>query len=150
METDTFQLTRIPSWHPLHRFQIHSSIQKKKKKGFEHLDVSGTSVLENKGNKYIIDIQYSGVCVSCFSVWLFATLWTVAHQAPLSMEFSWQRKLGWVAILFFRGSSDPGIWPVSDVSSIACRFFTTSDTWKAHSIQYNRGEACGVAGMKEM
>ena len=23
-------------------------------------------------------------------VWLFATPWTVAHQAPLSMEFSWQ------------------------------------------------------------
>ena len=32
------------------------------------------------------------VCVfRCFSpVWLFVTLWTVAHQAPLSMGFSWQ------------------------------------------------------------
>ena len=28
------------------------------------------------------------VCVSC--VWLFATPWTVAHQAPLFMEFSRQ------------------------------------------------------------
>ena len=32
------------------------------------------------------------VCVfGCFSpVWLFVTLWTVAHQAPLSIGFSWQ------------------------------------------------------------
>ena len=31
------------------------------------------------------------VCVSCFSrVQLFATLWTIAHQASLSMEFSRQ------------------------------------------------------------
>ena len=32
---------------------------------------------------------WTGVCVlSCFShVWLFVTLWTTAHQAPLSMGF---------------------------------------------------------------
>ena len=37
----------------------------------------------------------AGVCVlSCFShVWLFATPWTIARQAPLSMEFS--RKEYW-------------------------------------------------------
>ena len=39
-------------------------------------------------------IPYLPACVcvfSCFSrVWLFATLWTVAHQAPLSMAFSKQ------------------------------------------------------------
>ena len=35
---------------------------------------------------------------------LFATPWTVAHQAPLSMEFSRQEILEWVAISFFRGS----------------------------------------------
>ena len=34
---------------------------------------------------------------------LFATLWTVAHQAPLSMEFSQARILEWVAIFFSRG-----------------------------------------------
>ena len=29
--------------------------------------------------------------LSCFSsVCLFATPWTIAHQAPLSMRFSWQ------------------------------------------------------------
>ena len=55
-------------------------------------------------------------------VWLFATLWTIAHQAPLSMEFSRQELLEWVAIPFSRGPS----WPRDRtwVSCIAGRFFT--------------------------
>ena len=55
-------------------------------------------------------------------VWLFATLWTIAHQAPLSMEFSRQELLEWVAIPFSRGPS----WPRDQtwVSCIAGRFFT--------------------------
>jgi len=36
---------------------------------------------------------------------LFATPWTVACQAPLSMEFFRQRILEWVAVLFCKGSS---------------------------------------------
>ena len=40
-------------------------------------------------------------------VQLFATPWTVAHPAPLSMWFSRQRILEWVAISFSRGSSQP-------------------------------------------
>ena len=40
----------------------------------------------------IVQYTLSHACVlSCFScVWLFATPWTVAHQAPLSMGFSRQ------------------------------------------------------------
>ena len=39
----------------------------------------------------IIVIPETGSLLSCFShVWLFATLWTIAHQAPLSMRFSRQ------------------------------------------------------------
>ena len=38
-------------------------------------------------------------------VGLFATPWTEAHQAPLSMGFSQARILGWVAIPFSGGSS---------------------------------------------
>ena len=38
---------------------------------------------------------------------LFATLWTIARQAPLSMGFSRQDILEWVAIPFFRRSSRP-------------------------------------------
>ena len=37
----------------------------------------------------------------------FATPWTVAHQAPLSMGILQARILEWVAISFSRGSSRP-------------------------------------------
>ena len=60
------------------------------------------------------------LCVSC--VWLFATPWTVASQAPLSMEFS--RQEYWTGLSFpSPGESSPPrdrTW----VSCIAGRFFT--------------------------
>ena len=36
---------------------------------------------------------------------LFATPWTVAHQAPLTMGFSRQEYWSWVAISFSREAS---------------------------------------------
>ena len=52
---------------------------------------------------------------------LFATPWTVAHQAPPSMEFS--RQEYWSGVPFpSRGSSRPGDW--TRVSRIAGRRFT--------------------------
>ena len=60
--------------------------------------------------------------VGCSAVQLFATPWTVACQAPLSMEFSRQEILEWVAIFFSRGSSQPRDW--THVSWIARGFFT--------------------------
>ena len=65
-------------------------------------------------------IQY--MCVQLHSrVQLFATLWTVAHQAPLSIFQA--RILEWVAISSSRGSS----WPRDGtcVSCMAGGFFTT-------------------------
>ena len=48
---------------------------------------------------------------------LFATLWTVAHQAPLSVEFSRQEYCSGVAMASSRGSSRPRDQThVSDVS----------------------------------
>ena len=42
---------------------------------------------------------------SCFSLArLFATLWTVAHQAPLSMGILQARTQEWVAMLSSKGS----------------------------------------------
>ena len=38
-------------------------------------------------------------------IWLFVTLWTVAHQAPLSLGVLQTRILEWVAISYSRGSS---------------------------------------------
>ena len=56
-----------------------------------------------------------------------ATLWTVAHQAPLSMGFS--RQEHWSGLLFSPPGDlpDPGIKPASPVSSaLAGGFFTTA------------------------
>ena len=46
-------------------------------------------------------------------MWLFVTLWTVAHQAPLSMEFS--RQVYWNGLPFPTPGDlpDPGIEPGS-------------------------------------
>ena len=71
--------------------------------------------------------------ISHFShVRLFATLWTIDHQALLSMGFSMQEILEWIAMLSFRGSSISRIEPFSLVSpTLADGFFTTSATWEA-------------------
>ena len=64
---------------------------------------------------------------------LFATLWTAACQAPLSMGFS--RHEYWVVSMpSSKGSPDPRIKPMSLMSpALAGRFFTTSATWEAQS-----------------
>ena len=50
------------------------------------------------------------------------TLWTVVHQAPLSMGILQARIVEWVALTSFRGSSQP--CDGTQVSCIAGRFFT--------------------------
>ena len=71
--------------------------------------------------------------LSLFShVQLFATLWTVAHQAPLSMGFS--REESWSGLPFPSPGNllHLGIEPASLLSSaLAGMFFTTSTTWEA-------------------
>ena len=78
---------------------------------------------------------YCYVCMlSHFSrVWLFATLWTVPCQAPLSMRFSRHKILEWVAIPFSRVSS----WPKDRtcISCIAGGFFTAEPLGK-HTVMY--------------
>ena len=53
-------------------------------------------------------------------MWLFATPWTLALQAPLSMEILQARILEWVAISSSRESSQPR--DRTQVSCIAGRF----------------------------
>ena len=68
---------------------------------------------------------------SCFShVWLFVTLWTIAHQTPLSMGFS--RQENWRGL----PCPPPGDFPNPDIElvslmslALAGRFFTTNVTW---------------------
>ena len=73
------------------------------------------------------------LCAKSLSrVQLFATLWTVAHQAPLSMGFSCHDY--WCGLLFPPPGDLPntGIEPLSLVSpALAGGFFTTSATWEA-------------------
>ena len=67
--------------------------------------------------------------LSCFScVQLFATLWMVAHQAPLCMEFSRQEYWSRLPFPSPEDLPDPGVEPAS-LMSPAGGFLTTSATW---------------------
>ena len=62
-------------------------------------------------------------------VQLFATLWTIAHQAPLSMGFSRQEYWSELPCTSAGDLPDPGIKRVSLMSpALAGVFFTTSTT----------------------
>ena len=64
---------------------------------------------------------------------LFVTLWTVAHQAPLTMRFSRQEYWNGLPYPPPWDLPDPGIEPVSLMPPpLAGRFLTTSATWEAH------------------
>jgi len=65
-------------------------------------------------------------------VWLFVNLWTIAHQAPLSMEFSRQEYWSGLPCPPPGDLPDPGMEPTSLISpTLEGRFFTTSATWEA-------------------
>ena len=54
------------------------------------LDSKTFLLLDEKIHIVKISIVPKLHCVSANRVWLLATPWTVAHQAPLSMEFARQ------------------------------------------------------------
>ena len=66
-------------------------------------------------------------CVLSF-IRLFATPWTVACQAPLSMGIFQARILEWIAMSSSRGSSQPR--DRTQISCITCGFFTIWATRK--------------------
>ena len=70
--------------------------------------------------------------LSCFNhVQLFATLWTVAHEALLSLGFSKQEYRSGLPCPPPRDLPDPEIEPSLLMSpALAGRFFTTSATWE--------------------
>ena len=90
-----------------------------------------------KHSNGIITMYILNVCVrSHFShVQLFATPWTIARQAALSMRFSRQEYWSGSPLPSPRDLPDPGIEPESLIKSpaLAGRFFTTSTTWEAHT-----------------
>ena len=81
--------------------------------------IAGLARYWQPGTQTVIPLAHSktGACMlSSFShVQLSATLWTVAHQAPLSIGFWEARTLEWVAMPSSRGSS----WP-QDQIHISC------------------------------
>ena len=79
-------------------------------------------------------VHHKRVCVCVLGhVWLFVTLWTVAHQTPLSMGFSKQEHGNGLPCPPPGHFPDPGIELASLVSpALASGFFTTSTTWEAH------------------
>ena len=66
------------------------------------------------------------ICAQLLShIWLLATLWTVAHQAPLSMEFPRQEYWGGLPFPPPGDLPHPGIEPASPASlALAGGFFT--------------------------
>ena len=77
--------------------------------------------------------ELSGKPVYLFSrVQTFATLWTVARQAPLSMAFPRQEYCSGFPFPPPGDPPNPGIKPVPLVSpALPGRFFTTSTTWES-------------------
>ena len=73
---------------------------------------------------------YECACVLS-PVRLFVTSWTVAHQAPMSMEFSRQEYWSGLPFSFPGDLPDPGIKPTSLASpGLVGRFFTTEPPGK--------------------
>ena len=85
-----------------------------------------------KGDEQDAVTHFKGLDLPVISrVWFFATPWTVAHQAPLSMEFS--RQEHWSGLPFPPPGDlpDPGIEPTSLLSpALAGRFITTGPPGK--------------------
>ena len=84
--------------------------------------------------------KYVVVCAQSLScVRPILTPWTVAHQAPLSMEFS--RQAYWSGLPFFLLGCLPdlGIEPKSP--TLAGKFFTKCSTWEAldHLLSHKEG-----------
>ena len=92
--------------------------------------------------------------LSCFScVQLFATPWTVAHQAPLSLGSSKQDYWTGLPLPSLGDLHDPGIEPMSPASpALAGRFFTTSATWEVvlkstmYKLYISGSKGVGVGG----
>ena len=72
-------------------------------------------------------------------VQLFVTLWTVAYQDPLSMEFSRQEYWSGLPCLLPGDLPDPGIKPMSLVSpALAGGFFTIEPPGKPIPVTSNQ------------
>ena len=99
-----------------------------------HVEKSNNS--QSVKNKNIIQIPLV-LMLLLSHAWLFASPWTVAHQAPLSMEFSRQEYCSRVPFPSPGDLPDPGLEPLSPASpALAVRFFTTQSPGKPFKYFY--------------
>ena len=86
----------------------------------------------NQGKTVKTQDGHACCMLSCFShVQLFATVYTVAHQVPLSIEFSRQEHQSGLSCPPPGDLPHPRVQPVSLRSpALAGEFFTTSATWR--------------------
>ena len=86
------------------------------------------------GRLFFYCLSFHACVQSLFShVWIFVTLWTVPHQAPLSMGFSRQESWSQLPCPPPGDLPNPGIEHVPLTSpALAGRFFTTNATWEPH------------------
>ena len=79
-------------------------------------------------------------------VQLFATLWTVARQAPLLMGFCRQEYWSGLPFPSLGDLPKPGVETASLASPVlAGGFFTTSTTWEAHRVPHHILPVSGLA-----
>ena len=72
--------------------------------------------------RYFVMVALS-LCCRFSPVWLFVTLWTAAHEAPLPMGFSRQEYWSWLSFSSPGDLPDAGIKPASH--ALTGRFLTT-------------------------
>ena len=114
----------------LDRSELLKKVRNPRKNQGEDLSVSSEIKKKKKPECAI----YHACCVlSCLScIWLLVIPWTVAHQAPLSMEFSRQEYWSGLHCPPPGDLPDLGIEPTSLTSpALAGRFFTTGATCEA-------------------
>ena len=86
------------------------------------------------GQELVVDVSCAQCSVVSKSLWL---LWTLAHQVPLSMEFSRQEYWSGLPLPSPGNLPDWGIKPVSPVSpTLVGRFLNHWATWEAHRCLY--------------
>ena len=82
----------------------------------------------NRGIEGLINLQNFTLLTRCSVLWLFVTLWTVAHQAPLSMGFSRQEYWSGLPCPPPGDLPNPGIKPRSPALQVVS--LLTKPPWK--------------------
>ena len=99
-------------------------------------EVKDVASYSERPQTFLVSFVLACCCFSHF--WLFATPWTVAHQAPLSMEFSRQEYWSGLSCPPPGALPDPGIKHISLPSpEFAGGFFPTWASWEARSWSHN-------------